>query len=284
MGKLGVLEGREGQAESRVHVGLSRQADGGAGVAVVGHPARDDLRPLRLPDRIPVVPGELDGGVVRLRARALEDHARHGHGRNLEQRLGERNGRLVRAVAIEMVVAELAHLLVGDLGEPLGAEAERSAPQPRDRLDVVAAGIVEHATALAAHDDLRAFLLVPAQVGLHVHQACDVARLDRVRNIGHSQSSDCGGFAQRWWIRDAVIALRRRDAHVAIEKVATDGRPIALSHRTKATRAGRDHFDDGARRRAECAFARQMTRRTVRRRELDGGRRSGFAAEQPEGR
>src|SRR5262249_375831 len=49
-------------------------------------------------------------------------------------------------------------------------------------------------------------------------------------------------------------------------------------------RAGRDHFDDGARRRAECTLARQMTRRTVRRRELDHGRCSGFAPEQPEGR
>src|SRR5262249_61676824 len=97
----------------------------------------------------------------------------------------ERNGRLVRAVAIKMVVAEVSHLLVSDLGEPLGAEAERSAPQARHRVDVVAAGIVEDATALAAHDDV-----VLAQIGLHVHQTCDVARLDRVRNIGHAQSSD----------------------------------------------------------------------------------------------
>jgi hypothetical protein len=89
-----------------------------------------------------------------------------------------------------MVVAEVSHLLVSDFGEPLGAEAERSAPQPRHRVDVVAAGIVEDATALPAHDDVRAFLLVLAQIGLHVHQACDVARLDRIRNIGHSQSSD----------------------------------------------------------------------------------------------
>ena len=99
-----------------------------------------------------------------------------------------------RAVAIEMVVAELAHLLVGDLGEPLGAEAERGAPQPGDRFDVVATGIVEHAAALAARDDQRAFLLVPAQVGLHVHEAGDVARLDRVRDVVHASSSDAAAF------------------------------------------------------------------------------------------
>jgi hypothetical protein len=31
---------------------------------------------------------------------------------------------------------------------------------------------------------------VLAQVGLHVHQRCDVARFDRVGNVGHAQSSD----------------------------------------------------------------------------------------------
>ena len=54
--------------------------------------------------------------------------ARHRHRRDPKQRLGELDRRLVRAVAIEMVVAELAHLLVSDLGQPLGAEAQRGAP------------------------------------------------------------------------------------------------------------------------------------------------------------
>ena len=194
MGKFGVLEMRERQAEAGVHVRLAGQTDRGTGVAVVGHLARDDLGALRLADGVPVVPGELDGGVVRLRARALEDDAGHRHRRDLEQLLGQLDRRLVRAVAIEVVVAELAHLLVGDLGEPLGAEAQRGAPQARHRFDVVAAGVVEHAAALAARDDQRAVLLVLAQVGLHVHEARDVARLDRVRNIGHAASSDAAAF------------------------------------------------------------------------------------------
>ena len=59
-----------------------------------------------------------------------------------------------------MVVAELAHLLVGDLGEPLRAEAERGAPQAGDQLDVVVPGIVEHAAAFAARNDQRAVRLV----------------------------------------------------------------------------------------------------------------------------
>ena len=131
--ELGVLERRERQVEAGVHVGLAGQADGGAGVAVIGELAGDDLGALRLADRVPVVPGELDGGVVALRARALEDDARHRHGRDLQQLLGQLDDGLVGAVAIQVVVAELAHLLVGDLGEPLRAEAERGAPQAGDR-------------------------------------------------------------------------------------------------------------------------------------------------------
>src|SRR5215471_492973 len=93
-----------------------------------------------------------------------------------------------------MVVTEVSHLLVSDLGKPLGAETEGSTPQPRHRVDVVAAGVVEDATALPAHDDVRALPLVRAQVGLHVHQAGDVARLDGVRNVGHFASSDSAAW------------------------------------------------------------------------------------------
>ena len=90
-----------------------------------------------------VVPGELDGGVVGLRARALEQHLRHRHRRDLDELLGEVDARLVRAMPVGVVVAELAQLVVGDLRNPLaGGEAERSAPQARDRLDVALARIV----------------------------------------------------------------------------------------------------------------------------------------------
>src|SRR5262249_46182338 len=104
--------------------------------------------------------------------------------------LGERDGRLVGAMTIKMVVAELSHLLGGDLRKPLGAKSQRRAPKPGGHVDIIAPGIVEHATALAARDDVRTFLLVLAQIGLHMHEARDVARLDRVWNVAHAQSSD----------------------------------------------------------------------------------------------
>ncbi len=90
---------------------------------------------------------------------------------------------------IKVIVAETSHLLVGDLSKPLGSKAERGTPQPCDRFDVFAAGIVVYAATIAARDDQRAFLLVLAQICLHMHEARDVARFDRVWNIGHGLSS-----------------------------------------------------------------------------------------------
>jgi hypothetical protein len=91
-------------------------------------------------------------------------------------------------MTVKVIVAEISHLLVGNL-EPLGSKTERSTPQPCDRFDVFVTGIVVYAATIAAHDDQRAFLLVFTEIGLHVHEARDVARLDRVRNIGHALSS-----------------------------------------------------------------------------------------------
>jgi hypothetical protein len=91
-------------------------------------------------------------------------------------------------MAIKVIVAETAHLLVGNLGKSLGREAERGAPQPSNRLDVFAARIVIYVATVAARDDKWAFLLAFAQMGLHMHEARDIARLDRVRNIGHALS------------------------------------------------------------------------------------------------
>jgi hypothetical protein len=68
MGKFGVLEVCERQAKARVHVLLPGQTDRGTGVAMISHLARDDLGALRLTNGVPIIPGELNGGIVRLRA------------------------------------------------------------------------------------------------------------------------------------------------------------------------------------------------------------------------
>src|SRR5262249_27136254 len=92
-------------------------------------------------------------------------------------------------MAIKVIVAETSHLLVSNLGKSLGGKTERGTPQPCDRFNVFAATI-------AARDDQRAFLLVFAQVGLHMHEARDIARLDRVWNIGHALSSAAAALSK----------------------------------------------------------------------------------------
>ena len=84
-----------------------------------------------------------------------------------------------------MIVADLAHLVVGDLGQPLDAEAERRAPQARRRLEILPAVLVVDEDALAPRDDRRALLEVLAQVRLGMHEARDVERVQAVRQTVH---------------------------------------------------------------------------------------------------
>jgi len=53
-----------------------------------------------------------------------------------------------------------------------------SEAQPCDRFDVLTAGFVEHAAAFGARDHQWTFQLVSAEIGLHVHETGNVARLD----------------------------------------------------------------------------------------------------------
>ena len=185
VGKVRVQESRQRQGEIGVHVGLARQAHRRDGRAVIAGHAGDDLAPLWLPHRVPVVPGELDGGVVRLRARALQQHLRHRHRRDLEQLAGELDRGGVRDVAIDVVVADVADLFVGGAGEALAAEAERRAPQAGGALDVAPALGVDDLDALPARHDARPARRMRLQVGLRMDQARDVHRRQAVRAVRH---------------------------------------------------------------------------------------------------
>ena len=57
--------------------------------------------------------------------------------------------------AEEVAERHLAHLLGGDIGELVLAPAERGAPQPRHRLDVILALLVIDAHALPVVEDHR---------------------------------------------------------------------------------------------------------------------------------
>src|SRR5438477_2173554 len=128
-----------------------------------------------------VVPDQLDRGVVRLRARALEDRLRHGLGRDRQQLLRQIDHQGMRGLAEGVVVAELLHLVVGGAREALGGgEAQRCAPEAGRGLDVILAGVVEDAAALAARDHQRPFVPQLAQICLRVDVVGDIPRGGRV--------------------------------------------------------------------------------------------------------
>ncbi|MEJ1967180.1 MAG: hypothetical protein WDN03_00875 [Rhizomicrobium sp.] len=133
---------------------------------MIGLDAREDLFLLGLAARIGGVPGELDLGVVGLRAGIGEEHLADRERRDLLQLLGQRDGGLVALAAEQMAEGELAHLLRRDLGQLVLAPAQRGAPQPRHRLDIVLAVLVVDVAALAAVDHHRAGLAEFHQVGV----------------------------------------------------------------------------------------------------------------------
>src|SRR5262249_43570257 len=87
------------------------------------------------------------------------------------------------------VVGQPAHLARRRLDQPLLAESERGAPQPGQRLDVLAPGLVEHVDAAPAGDDQRAVGGVLAQVGERVELVGDVAGYRRGRAGRHGRVS-----------------------------------------------------------------------------------------------
>ena len=112
---IGVEDARHRQVEVGVEDRQPRQAGGGNGGAVVGPLARDDLLLLRPPDRVVVVPGNLDLRVVGLRARVgEEDLGGRSRGHRLDL-LGQCDGRLVAAAAEQVRERKTLHLLARGL-------------------------------------------------------------------------------------------------------------------------------------------------------------------------
>ena len=172
---VGVEDARHRQVEVGVEHGETRQAGRGDGGAVVGSLARDDLLLLRAPERVVVVPGDLDLRVVGLRARVGEEHLGgrgRGHGLDL---LGQRDGRLVAAAAEQVREGEALHLLARGLDQLGVAVAEPRAPQAREALDVALAGGVVDVDALAALQHQRTQAAVRQEVGGRVQQRFHVA-------------------------------------------------------------------------------------------------------------
>ena len=84
-----------------------------------------------------------------------------------------------------MIVADIAHLLIGDLGKPLDAEAERGAPQARRAFEIFAARTGIDIDALAARKNARTGFDMLAQIRLRMDQRRDITRMQAVGQMGH---------------------------------------------------------------------------------------------------
>ena len=153
--------------------GEARRHHGAAVVAVV---AGDDLLLARPPRRVVEVPEELDQEVVGFRPRQREVDAGVLDRRRARQPLGEVDRRVRALGGQRVVVGKLAHLRRGGFDQRLLAEAERGAPHPRHRLDVLATGLVVDVDPLAPGDHrLGTLLAVLREVGEAVDEESGVA-------------------------------------------------------------------------------------------------------------
>ena len=168
------------QAELAMHEVEPAQRGGDDGRAMEGAIASDDLALPGFAAHGVIDPGQLDHGLVRLRARGREIGFATGHAGECNQLLGQRRGCLSGAVKEGVIEAELGILPRCRRREPLVGETERSAPQTRHRVDIfLAAGIID-ARALPAPDNDRACFGELGRVGLRMQMEIDVAAGGRV--------------------------------------------------------------------------------------------------------
>ena len=181
----GVQDPGDRQVEVDVVGGQPGQAGRRDGDAVIAALAADDLLLVRLADGVVVVPDQLDRLVVGLRAGVGEQHLREPLRRDLQQRLGQLDGRLVRAAAEDLRIGQPLHLPRGGGHQPRLAEAEGRAPEARQPLQIAPSSVVVDVAAVARGDHERPHLLMPVEVRVGVDQGGDVPGGKRVGKGAH---------------------------------------------------------------------------------------------------
>src|SRR6185312_4463750 len=151
--------------------------------------------------RIVVVPHHLDGGVVRLRARVVEEHFGHLDRHQRDEALRQLGGDVVRFVIEDMVVGQPLQLPSRRIGQPLLAEPQRGAPQPGQPLDIFLAVLVIDMDALALGDDERTLALVPLEMRIGMKVVGDIAAGGRIASLH-------GSCPRAWAIRLLSAAAR----------------------------------------------------------------------------
>ena len=132
----------------RLHAGDRQRTHGGP---VVGEISRDDLVPLRLPDRLEVLLRELPRGLHRFAAAGREEDAIQVARGQLGQLRRQLDGTGM-GVGPEREVVQLGHLLVGSVRELLATVPHVAEEEARQTVEVAPAVRIEDVAALAAHD------------------------------------------------------------------------------------------------------------------------------------
>ena len=183
--RVRVQERRQRHVEQLVKRRQAREPADAERRAVVTLRARDDLLLLRPPERVVVVPDELDLRVVGVRARVAEEHARRCERRHPDELFGEQNAGLVALAREEMRERQLLDLIVRRARELVVAVAERRAPEPGHRFDVLLAVVVPDVDALAAHEHERLAAVQRREIRVRVEHALrDRALRDRCDAAG----------------------------------------------------------------------------------------------------
>ena len=174
---LGVQEARERQAEGLVHERQAREVGRDTGHAVIAHVPPDHLALLGLAAAALIHPGELDVGVVRLRARARVEKPAHGVRQQVHQPVAQPDLLLVGMARHGVEVGEAPGLLGNRLADLAPSVSRVDAEERGHGVDVGIALVVGDVDAIALGDDVRAGLLVlvdrskSVERGLHVPSA-----------------------------------------------------------------------------------------------------------------
>jgi hypothetical protein len=120
--------------------------------AVVGEVARDDLRLAVLAAELPVLPGELDGGLHGVATAGREEHPVQVAGGVFGQSAGQGHGRFV-GERPDREVGERLGLVAGGLGQLTAAVPDLHREQAGQPVEIALARLVVDVAALAAGDD-----------------------------------------------------------------------------------------------------------------------------------
>ena len=176
----GIVVGDLGDVADQRAVAVAHGRDpgerGAVGVrAVIGEAARDDHRPLRLPDERPVATDDLGSCIDRLAAAGAKKDGGVGDGRELGDAPRQLQRGLVGMVTEDVVGSERAKLVTDRVGDLHAAVTDVREPEPRGRVEILVSVRVPDATALAAGEDE----LVPLDLA---HRG---ERVPEARRLGH---------------------------------------------------------------------------------------------------